>query len=106
MEYGYDICWDETALRAVRKTFNYLKKNISEEVALKFRTDVFAAAEKVLENPEHYSYDRLLLENPPRYRSIPVGGYRLVYEFKREAIAILLLYHSRQDPKKVRSSMP
>lgn len=106
MEYGYDICWDETAFRAMHKVFNYLKKNISEEVALKFKSDVFAAAEKILEHPEHYSYDRLLLENPPRYRSIPIGGYRLVYEFKNETIFILLIYYGRQDPKKVRKSIP
>lgn len=106
MGYGYDICWDETALRVLRKTFNYLKKNISASVALKFKTDVFAAIEKVLENPEHYSYDRLLLENPPRYRSIPVGGYRVVYEFKNGTVFILLIYHSRQNPEKVRKSMP
>ncbi len=46
MEYGYDICWDETAFRAMRNVFNYLKKNISEEIALKFKSDVFAAAKK------------------------------------------------------------
>ena len=106
MDYGYDICWDETALRSLRKTFNYLKKNVSASFALKFKASVFEAVETLNETPERYSYDRLLLEDPPRYRSIPIGGYRVVYEFKNDSIFVLLIYHSRQNPEKIRKMMP
>jgi len=106
MEFLPDLCWDETALRAMRKTFNYLRKNASESVALKFKNQVFEAVETLLEHPERYAYDRLLLENPPRYRSIPVNDYRIVYEFKQNTIFILLIYHSRQNPEKVKKAMP
>jgi len=106
MENAYDIAWDENALRAVRKIFNYLKKNASEAAALKFRSDVFDSIDALIEQPERYVYDRILLENPPRYRSIPIGGYRVVYEFKTEVIFVLLVYHSRQNPEKIRKEMP
>jgi mRNA-degrading endonuclease RelE of RelBE toxin-antitoxin system len=106
MDYGYDICWDETALRSLRKTFNYLKKNVSATFAFQFKASVFEAVETLNENPERYSYDRILLEDPPRYRSIRLGSYRVVYEFKNNAIFVLLIYHSRQNPKKIRKMMP
>ena len=37
MTNNYDICWDESALGALRKIFSYLKKNVSASVAIKFR---------------------------------------------------------------------
>jgi plasmid stabilization system protein ParE len=106
MTNNYDICWDEVALSALRKIFSYLKKNVSASIAIKFRNDVFAAVEKLIENPEYFPFDRLLLENPPRYRSIPVGGYKVVYEFYQDTIFVLLIYHSKQNPATVRKNMP
>jgi plasmid stabilization system protein ParE len=106
MENGYDIAWDENALRAIRKIYNYLKKNVSEATASRFRSDVFDSIDALITQPERYGFDRILWEDPPRYRSIPIGGYRVVYEFKTEVIYILLVYHSRQNPEKIKKEMP
>lgn len=65
----------------------------------------FDSIDALIEQPERYGYDRILLENPPRYRSIPIGGYRVVYEFKAEVIYVLLVYHSRQNPEKIKKEM-
>lgn len=106
MDYGHDLCWDENALRSLRKIFNYLRKHSSEKKAQIFKTRVFEAVETLLEQPERYSYDRLLLEYPPRYRSIPLDGYKIVYEFKQQTIFILLIYHTRQNPQKIKKLLP
>ena len=54
MEYGYDLCWDEIALRAMRKIFTYLRENASEQVAQKFKSQVFDAVETLLEQPGRF----------------------------------------------------
>ncbi len=106
MDPDFEICWDENAFRSMQKTFNYLKRNASPTVAAKFRQSVFDAVDGLVQNPERFGYDRLLLEDPPRYRSVRLGTYRVVFEVKRESVFILLVYNSRQDPAKIRKMMP
>lgn len=105
MEQAYDICWDEKAMQAMRNIFNYLKKNASEKVANEFREQVFDKVGSLLEHPERYSYDRILMTNPPAFRSIPIGKYRVVYKFTGHAIFILFIYHTSQSPRKIKKGL-
>ena len=104
MNTPYDLSWDVKAMKALRNYYNYFKKNASVAVAERFLEAVSQAVETLLEQPERYPREKLLLHLPQNYRTIPVWDFRIIYEFTGYELMVLFIYHARQDPKKVKKA--
>ncbi|MFN0034988.1 MAG: type II toxin-antitoxin system RelE/ParE family toxin [Saprospiraceae bacterium] len=102
MESTFDIAWDAKATTALRKYYNYYKKNASVLVAERFTSAIAEAVETLLEQPERYPVDKHLAHLPQTYRALPVWNFKIVYEFTGFDIFILFIYHTKQSPARIR----
>lgn len=102
MQGTYDIAWDIKASKALRKYYDYYNKNASKAVAERFALAIVEAVETLLEQPERYPVDKNLSHLPERYRAIPVWNFNVVYEFTGYEILILFIYHTKQNPARIR----
>ncbi|ELR67992.1 hypothetical protein C900_01288 [Fulvivirga imtechensis AK7] len=55
--------------------------------------------------PEKYPKEPYLLDEPNNYRSVSKWSYKLIYEVTENEVIIVMLFHSSQDPEKIKETL-
>ena len=88
------ILWSKRAGKSLENIFNYYFK-LSEPSAERIRKDNLKTV-ATLRFVEQYQVDEINTE----YRRMVIRHYKIVYKVKRNAILILNIFDTRQDPSK------
>ena len=102
MEKQLQIIIRESALIDLEKECKYLAENYSVDYAEKFRLAFFEEIKTILPHPVIYPECRFLKTKGRIYRNIIWGNYLIIYKIKGHHIEILVLFHTKQHPKKLK----
>lgn len=91
------------ALLTVHTEFTYLKEFATERTAQKFKNEFVERVDSILPNYLAYAECRFLLTKNNIYRNIIWGNYLIVYKILRKEILVLGVFHSKQNPVKLKS---
>jgi plasmid stabilization system protein ParE len=102
MEKPLTVTIKDYALAQLKSEYEYYKKEYSADYAEKFRLDFFSVIEKIV--PHTYSYPecRFLPTKQKLYRNIVWKNYLIVFKIKKDHIDILCLFHTRQNPTRLK----
>ncbi len=91
------------AIQTVKNEFEYLKEKISDGYAYKFREQFFQKAENIL--PFYLSFPecRFLPTKNKIYRNVIWDNYFLIYKILGNEILVLGIFHTSQNPSKVKA---
>lgn len=98
----FEVVIKEYALEQLEQEYFYHTENYSIAYAEKFRIDFFRKVSGIL--PYHLGHPecRFLPTRRHIYRNIIWGNYLIVYKVKKKVIEVLCLFHSKQNPKKLK----
>lgn len=98
-----EIIITEHALKTVHDEFNYLKEFVSVKIAHKFKDEFVNQVDVIL--PFYLSHPecRFLPTRNNIYRNIIWGNFLIVYKILKNEILILGLFHSKQNPVKLKA---
>jgi toxin ParE1/3/4 len=65
-------------------------------------SEIVGAAEPLRTQPERYPLEPQLQNLPDKYRFIKVGLYKIIYTFTGQEVIITHVFHSKQDPSKLK----
>ncbi len=102
MEQLFDICWENSVGNEIKKIFKYLSENVSEAYAEKTIRLIIGAAEPLRAQPERYPLEPQLLHCKEQFRFIKVGVYKIIYTFTGREVIITHVFHSKQNPSKLK----
>ncbi|MEO6723035.1 MAG: type II toxin-antitoxin system RelE/ParE family toxin [Ferruginibacter sp.] len=78
--------------------YKYISED-SPQNALKVISDIVAATEKAITNPEYYNPDKYKTDNDGSYRAFEKHRYRVVYRYQKNIIRVLRVRHTKMEPK-------
>jgi len=99
-----EIVITEHALQTVQAEFNYLKEFASENIAHQFKKMFVQQVDAILPFYLNHPECRFLSTENKIYRNIAWGNFLLVYTILKKEILVLGIFHSKQDPKKLKSN--
>ena len=102
MEKQIQIAIKEAALDDLLKECLYLSQHYSVSYSEKFRLAFFEEVKTILPDPLKYPECRFLPTKNRIYRNIVWGNYLIVYKVKKYVIEVLVLFHTRQRPSKLK----
>lgn len=93
------IVWDSLAKEDLKKIYQFNKNNFSIEFAKKVHEEIYQIVSDIVFTKQWQEDE--ILKTP--YRRMVVRDYKIVYQIKNnEIIYILMIFDTRQDPKKYR----
>ena len=98
MEKKLKVIWTAKSLRALQDIYNFYSLK-SEAAATSVINDIIEIAESIT-FPEQYQKDEIL----PEYRRMIVRHYKILYRTEKNAIYILTIFDTRQNPIKLRKA--
>jgi plasmid stabilization system protein ParE len=104
MEKPLQIIIKQAALDDLEIQYRYYAENYSVAYAEKFRLEFFKQVKNILPNPKHFSGCRFLPTKNNIYRNIVWGNYLIIFKIRKTAIEVLVLHHTKQHPKKIKSA--
>ena len=93
----YLVVWTKRSQQNLQLVFEYIGKD-SIPNAEKVITDIIAAVNKAIENPEIYAPDKYKQNNDGSYRAFEKHRYRISYRFVDTKIIVLQVRHSSRFP--------
>ena len=93
----FEIVWSATAERQLHTIFKYLEKD-SPEAAEKVINKILSATRTIVKNPKKYNPDKYKIVNDGSFRALEVYKYRISYQIDKNAIVILRVMHTKQNP--------
>jgi|GEM_PF-919546 plasmid stabilization system protein ParE len=103
MEKQIQIIVKEAALNDLEKECLHLAENYSVRYSEKFRLAFFEQIITILPNPLKYPECRFLPTKRKMYRNIIWQNYLIVYKVKKAVIEVLILFHTKQRPAKLKA---
>lgn len=104
MEKQLQVIVKESALNDLAGQYEYYAENYSVRYAEKFRLAFFEQVKSILPQPLHYPECRFLPTKTHSYRNIVWGNYLIVYKVKARSIEVLVLFHTKLNPKKLKKA--
>ncbi len=98
-----EVVITEHALQTVHNEFNYLKEFASDRVAHQFKAGFVQQVDSILPFYEGHPECRFLPTRNKSYRNLIWGNYLIVYKILKKEILVLGLFHSKQNPAKLKS---
>ena len=96
------IHWSEFAEKNLRDIFDYISAD-SHFHAHKTISSIIALSKKLSDSPLKFEECVELKTVNKIYRKATFTPYQLIYRIKKERIEILSVFHSSQNPKKIKS---
>lgn len=91
------------ALLTVHTEFTYLKEFVTERLAHKFKSDFVKKVDSIFPHYLNYPECRFLPTKNNIYRNIIWGKYLIVYKILKKEILVLGVFHSKQNPAKLKA---
>ena len=102
MEEEIEIVIKEYALRQLEEEYSYFYKEYSEKYADSFYDSFFEVIENIQPNYLSFPECRFLITKNKIYRNIVWGNFLIVFKIKKKKIEVLCLFHTKQNPKKLK----
>jgi hypothetical protein len=103
MEKGVEIEIKEYALLQLKEEYIYYFNEYSETYADKFYDSFFQAVGRILPHYLSHPECRFLKTKAKKYRNIVWNNYLIVYKINKNLIEVLSLFHTKQNPTKLKS---
>lgn len=98
MNLPFDLTFSKQFDQDLEEILDYLTKEASESAAEKVRNEVFKAVETLIDHPERYPPEPLLVKHGNyrviRLRKVP---YEVFYRFTGTEIYVIRIIHSKRD---------
>ena len=91
------IKWDEEAKLYLQKTVAYIKKE-SVQNAETVKQRILKTIREIPLNPERYPADKFKRNNNRNYRAFAIYHLRIAYKIETDAIKIIRIRSTRQEP--------
>lgn len=98
-----EIVITEHALQTVNAEFNYLKEFASERVAHQFKDSFVSQVDSILPFYLGHPECRFLPSKNKIYRNVIWANFLIVYKILKGNILVLGVFHSKQNPSKLKS---
>ena len=102
MEKGVEIEIKEYALLQLKEEYIYYFTEYSATYAEKFYDSFFQAVENILPHYLSHLECRFLATKNKSYRNVIWDNYLIVYKIKKNKIEVLSLFHTKQNPKRLK----
>jgi plasmid stabilization system protein ParE len=102
----YEIAWESAAINSLRKIAERIEKSADKSTADKVRMEIVTKVETLRKFPTSYPLEPALAHRPEKFRFIKQWEYKVIFmvdEFENLVI-INLVYHSKQNPNKLKAS--
>lgn len=96
----YSLYWTPEARRDLKPIFDYITKIESKERALYVIAGIRAKAKEILNFPTKHAHE--LYVNRNNIRFAVKWSYKIVFEINGNTIRILSIFHTAQNPDKMR----
>jgi len=93
----YEVIWNATAKRQVRKIYDYIQQE-SLQNAKKVILGIAEATEKLNANPDRFALDKYKRNNDGSYRYFELYRYRVAFRIYNTHIRILRVRSTDQEP--------
>jgi len=95
----FTIIWTDHALQDLDTIYIFLTEK-SQQAANQLIFKILDRVKQLEEFPE--SGQEQLLPNTGTFRYLVEGNYKIMYEFEKEAVFILTVFDTRQNPEKLK----
>lgn len=95
------IRWDKEAVENLKDIYDYISVD-SVVQAKKVKSELLRLTRTLNDFPEKYSIEPYLADEPGNFRSIAKWSYKIIYEITENEIIILMIFHTKQNPDKIR----
>ena len=95
------IRWDEKAWDNLNRIYDYIALD-SVAAARYVKTELVRLAGSLNDFPEKYPKDEFLKDMPENYRFVSKWSYKIIFEVESDYIIIVAIFHTSQNPKKIR----
>jgi hypothetical protein len=102
MERQIEIVIKEYALDQLKTEYEFFKLNYSLQYAEEFRLDFFKKIYSIVPFYKSFSECRFLRTKKKIYRNVVWKNYLIVFKIKLGLIEILTLFHTKQNPKRLK----
>ncbi|MBU0763964.1 MAG: type II toxin-antitoxin system RelE/ParE family toxin [Bacteroidetes bacterium] len=95
------VVWDRVAKANLDDIYDYIAKD-SMQAARMVKKELIKLAGSLNDFPEKYSQEEYLSDEPENYRSVSKWSYKIIYEVTKESVIIADIFHTSQDPQKIK----
>lgn len=92
------IVIDNLAKAQLKEAYTYIKLD-SPKNAEKVKAKILASIKELAAYPEKYPKDKYRLSNDGYYRAFEIYKYRISYHVSPEQITVIMIRHSKMEPK-------
>lgn len=101
MRKTYRVRWDIQARQILKAIIEYIAID-SPEAAKNVRTALLKLTSSLSTNPEKYPKELLLEGHSENFRSLTKWHYKIIYEVTDEEVIIVYIFHTSQEPSKLK----
>jgi plasmid stabilization system protein ParE len=98
------VRWDRLAKDNLDNIYAYIAED-SIAAARKVKKDLVRLAHSLNDFPEKFSKEEYLANQPENFRSVSKWTYKIIYEVTDEYIVILDVFHTSQNPAKIKKRL-
>jgi len=95
------VIWTKRASKSLENIFDYIAKN-SEKRAFDVVFEIKEHAENLVIFPEKYQLEDYI-DKSKNVRRAVIYNYKILYRVKTDAVYIVNIFHTAQNPKKLKT---
>jgi plasmid stabilization system protein ParE len=101
---NYEIIWSNFAENQLDEIFEYYVEKVNLKVAKNLLQKLLAEPNRILNNPEMFQIEDLLIDRENTYRYLICKNYKIIYSVdqKLKLIKIVDVFDTRQNPTKIK----
>ena len=96
-----NILWDIKAKESLDFIYEYIAKD-SLQAAKYVKKELVLFIATLYQFPEKYSKEEYLKHEPEDFRSVSKWNYKIIYEITEKSIIIIDIFHTSQNPVKIK----
>lgn len=102
---GLPIKWDRLAKASLDEIYAYIAEQESPEVGRQVKESLIDLAESLKSYPRKFPEEPVLKDEEEEYRYAVKWSYKLIYEITEDALIIVDVFHTKQDPGKLKDKL-
>ena len=101
---NYEIVWSNFAINQLDEIFEYYTEKVSLNVAKKLLKKLLTEPNRIVDNPEMFQIEELLIDREETYRYLICKNYKIIQsvDYKLKRIKIADVFDTRQNPVKIK----
>ena len=101
---NYEIIWSNFAINQLDEIFEYYTEKVSLNVAKKLLKKLLTEPNRIVDNPEMFQIEELLIDREETYRYLICKNYKIIYSVdeKNHYVQIADVFDTRQSPLKIK----